>query len=87
MKISMQELIEKHGDEELRITAEDLTDIAAGGLMTFAEECLDVAKKNWTPAQCLQLEWLFGAVLEGKEYAEYAEEQMEEQDNGSSDDM
>lgn len=41
-------------------------------VMLFIAQCGMMADKNWTQSQSQQLKWLMGAVLTGKEYAEYA---------------
>lgn len=43
----------------------------------FVYDCLTMAEKNWTPNQVQMLKWLFGAVCAGKEFAEFAIENME----------
>lgn len=48
----------------------------ANGIALFIAECGEMAEKNWTDSQVKMLKWLMGAVLSGMEYADFAEEHM-----------
>lgn len=48
-------------------------------LVRFVGDCGLMAEENWTATQVQQLKWLFGAVLSGENYAEFAEKQMEKE--------
>lgn len=75
---NISDILKMDPDKEIRMTPAILSDILAGSLQVFTEDCLEMAEKNWTPGQYQQLEWLVGAILEGKEYAAYAEEHKNE---------
>lgn len=74
--MSLGDLTKLDPEQLIAVPAGVLVEIMAGCTQTFVEDCLEMAEKNWTPGQYQQLEWLVGAVLEGKEYAAYAEEQI-----------
>lgn len=57
----------------------DYNENTAAAVGLFIEQCGHMAEENWLPSQVKQLEWLFGAVLHGENYADYAERSMNEE--------
>lgn len=76
--MDFEKLSKTDPEQMIRIKAGDMVEVMAGCIQTLVEDCMEMAEKNWTPGQYQQLEWLVGAVLEGKEYAAYAEEHKNE---------
>lgn len=62
--------------EESQITKEEYMGICSQAVGMFVAQCFEVAEKNWTPNQKDQLGWLFGSVLDGIDYADYAEQKL-----------
>lgn len=65
---------------------EENEDDMASAVIVFAGQCGMMAEENWTEQQVRQLKWLFGAVLAGEKYEEYALKHMEDEDENETQD-
>lgn len=78
MKTKLMKLEDLKDDQKIVMTKAELLETAkeqatdAVGL--FIEQCREMAEANWCPNQVFDLGRLFGAVLNGKPYAEPPEE-------------
>lgn len=66
--MSLGDLTKIDPEQVIKMPAGVMVEIMAGCTQTFAEDCLDMAKENWTPGQYQQLKCLILAVLTGKAY-------------------
>lgn len=79
MKTKLMKLEEVKDNQQIVLTKNELYEMvnerAVDAVSVFIEQCKEMAEANWCSNQVFDLGRLFGAVLNGKPYAEPPEEE------------